>query len=156
MENIINTIYFSYDEHGYYTGPTYDQHMNSTLIEPEILDGFWPRWDGCAWEQVENHVGESGWYNEQPHTIAKYGSYPVGWSDTPPPPTTEELLTRLRNIRDSKLSSTDKYLLADFPISPEKLEEIKVYRQILRDITQQEGAPWDGGGELTPWPIKPV
>lgn len=159
MENIINTIYFSYDEHGYYKGPTYDKTTDSVVIEPEISDGFWPRWNGSAWEQVENHVGESGWCNEQPHTIAKYGPYPVGWSDTPPPPTQAEIVAEhfatLRLERDSRLDTTDKYLLADFPISPEKLEEIKVYRQILRDIPQQEGTPWDGGGELTPWPILP-
>lgn len=63
---------------------------------------------------------------------------------------------RLRELRDSRLAASDKYLLADFLISPEKLEAVKTYRQALRDILQQEGAPWDGGGELTPWPIKPV
>ncbi len=63
---------------------------------------------------------------------------------------------RLRELRDSHLVASDKYLLADFPISPEELEAVKTYRQALRDIPQQEGAPWDGGGELTPWPIKPV
>ncbi|MDY0204729.1 MAG: phage tail assembly chaperone [Desulfovibrio desulfuricans] len=32
---------------------------------------------------------------------------------------------------------------------------IKAYRQFLRDLPAQEGAPWDGGGELTPWPELP-
>ena len=63
---------------------------------------------------------------------------------------------RLRTERDARLAASDKYLLADFSISPEELEAVKTYRQALRDIPQQEGAPWDGGGELTPWPIKPV
>jgi hypothetical protein len=32
---------------------------------------------------------------------------------------------------------------------------IKAYRQFLRDLPAQEGAPFDGGGELTPWPHMP-
>jgi hypothetical protein len=39
-----------------------------------------------------------------------------------------------RNTRNSILQSTDKYLLADYPITPENLEKIKIYRQMLRDI----------------------
>ena len=30
------------------------------------------------------------------------------------------------------------------------------YRQKLRDLPKEDGAPWDGGGEETPWPINPV
>ena len=74
----------------------------------------------------------------------------------PMPQTSEQLFTSLRTERDAKLRNTDKYLFADYPISPEALEAIKAYRQSLRDLPVQGGAPWDGGGELTPWPIKPV
>lgn len=62
---------------------------------------------------------------------------------------------RLRTERDARLVATDKYLLADYPISPEELVTIKAYRQFLRDLPAQEGAPFDGGGELTPWPHMP-
>ena len=62
---------------------------------------------------------------------------------------------RLRELRDSRLAATDKYLLADYPISADTLAAIKAYRQALRDLPSQPGAPWDGGGELTPWPVKP-
>jgi Phage tail assembly chaperone protein len=41
----------------------------------------------------------------------------------------------LRNMRNELLKETDKYLLPDFPISPEKLTIIKAYRQALRDFT---------------------
>ena len=74
----------------------------------------------------------------------------------PAPHTSDELMQCLRNARDARLDATDKYLLADYPINPEALEAVKVYRQALRDLPDQPGAPWDGGGELTPWPIKPV
>ena len=62
---------------------------------------------------------------------------------------------RLRAKRDARLASTDKYLLPDYPIDPERLEAAKAYRQALRALPQQPDAPWDGGGELTPWPDMP-
>ena len=76
-------------------------------------------------------------------------------ADAIPAPTNEELAVCLRVERDARLVATDKYLLSDYPISLEQLAEIKTYRQILRDLPAQSGAPWDGGGELTPWPEKP-
>ena len=37
--------------------------------------------------------------------------------------------------RNQLLDKTDKYLLPDFPITPEQLEIVKEYRQALRDFT---------------------
>ena len=37
--------------------------------------------------------------------------------------------------RNILLNETDKYLLPDYPITPENLEIVKIYRQALRDIT---------------------
>lgn len=62
---------------------------------------------------------------------------------------------RLRAERDARLAATDKYLLADYPISPESLEAVKTCRQALRDLPGKPGAPFDGGGELTQWPHMP-
>jgi hypothetical protein len=42
-------------------------------------------------------------------------------------------LVYLRNTRNSLLQLTDKYLIPDYPITPENLEIIKAYRQELRD-----------------------
>ena len=58
----------------------------------------------------------------------------------------------LRAARDTRLADTDKMLLPDYPITAEALAQIKVYRASLRDLPDQPGAPWDGGGEATPWP----
>ena len=90
-----------------------------------------------------------------PHntSVAKYGSIVF---IPPPPPTEEDLFTQLRAVRDAKLGDTDKYLLADYPSSADSLAAVKAYRQTLRDLPGQEGAPWDGGGELTPWPELPA
>lgn len=43
-------------------------------------------------------------------------------------------LEYLRNSRNAYLLLTDKYFLPDFPISPEKLEIIKNYREYLRNF----------------------
>jgi len=42
-------------------------------------------------------------------------------------------LVFLRNTRNSLLQLTDKYLIPDYPITPENLEIIKSYRQELRN-----------------------
>ena len=41
----------------------------------------------------------------------------------------------LKNKRNLILNETDKYILSDYPITPENLEIIKTYRQQLRDFT---------------------
>ncbi len=46
--------------------------------------------------------------------------------------------TFLKNKRNSILGETDKYLLPDFPITPEQLELVKQYRQALRDFTNND------------------
>ena len=76
-------------------------------------------------------------------------------ADRVPSPSDEYVFSKLRAIRNSSLQETDKYMTVDFPITDTLRSEILEYRQCLRDITEQPGAPWDGGGELTPWPEKP-
>ena len=44
----------------------------------------------------------------------------------------------LKNKRNLILNETDKYMLCDYPITPENLEIIKTYRQALRDFTQND------------------
>ena len=47
----------------------------------------------------------------------------------------EHFLRRARNIRNELLNKTDKYMLQDYPnLTQEQLNEIKVYRQTLRDF----------------------
>ena len=84
-------------------------------------------------------------------------SYDGVWylADKVPAPSEEYLFSKLRVARNSLLQETDKYMVADFPITGTLRSEVLEYRQRLRDITVQPGAPWDGGGELTPWPEKP-
>lgn len=63
----------------------------------------------------------------------------------------EILSLDVRLERNKLLSDTDHLIQEDYPISDEKKQEIKVYRQALRDIPQQDGFP-----ENIVWPDKPV
>lgn len=65
-------------------------------------------------------------------------------------PTDEELTERIRRDRDEKLEETDFFVMPDYPSDPKDLEEVKTYRQALRDITKQRGFP----KEVT-WPEPP-
>jgi hypothetical protein len=74
----------------------------------------------------------------------------------PPVPTTEELAASVRVKRDRRIAETDYLVIPDYPISQDKLEEIKVYRQALRDLPQQPGFPWNGPDDpACPWPVEP-
>lgn len=65
----------------------------------------------------------------------------------------EERFNTLRMERDARLAAMDYYVMLDYPV--EDKSAVFAYRQALRDLPAQEGAPWDGGGEKTPWPAKP-
>lgn len=69
--------------------------------------------------------------------------------------TIEANFVTLRHGRDQRLAATDYLLMPDYPIDASTLEAVKTYRQALRDLPSQDGAPWDGGGEATPWPAVP-
>lgn len=145
--------------------PVWLQPSMSLCIAPgEITEGFVWRVAGDAWEEVEDHRGEKGYLDGQPHTITELGPLPDGWSDTPPPPTHEELFDRLRSFRDARISAVlwmrerhadELELGKETTLTPEQYTALLTYIQALRDLPAQPGAPWDGGGELTPWPEKP-
>ena len=44
---------------------------------------------------------------------------------------------QVREVRNSYLEASDKYMIVDFPISDKEREEYKSYRQYLRDYTSQ-------------------
>lgn len=124
---------------------------NCTFAKPfPDKDGYVQKWNGTLWEFVENHIGKTGYVDGKPFEVKEYGPLPQGWGDTPPPPTKEELAEQVRKERDSKLSATDYLVMADYPIAYAKLEEVKKYRQDLRDITAQAGFP-----ESVVWPEMP-
>ena len=49
-----------------------------------------------------------------------------------------DTINHYKKMRNQLLLETDKYLLPDFPITPENLEIVKTYRQQLRDFTNND------------------
>ena len=62
---------------------------------------------------------------------------------------------RLREERDRRIAATDYLIMPDYPLAEDSRTAVQIYRQALRDLPTKEGAPWDGGGEATPWPAMP-
>lgn len=60
-----------------------------------------------------------------------------------PEPDDSMVAEAIRDKRDNLIGETDYYLMPDYPSNPQNLEELKVYRQALRDIPKQEGFPRD-------------
>lgn len=59
-----------------------------------------------------------------------------------PAPTIEELSAQKRAERNAILDATDKFTsVPDYPITDEKREQYKAYRQYLRDLPEQAGFP---------------
>lgn len=62
---------------------------------------------------------------------------------------------RVRHARKKLLADTDFAVLSDYSgLTEAEMEEVKAYRQALRDITKRGGYPWDG--DTVPWPKKPA
>ncbi|WP_241159653.1 phage tail assembly chaperone, partial [Desulfovibrio sp. ZJ200] len=57
--------------------------------------------------------------------------------------------------RDRRLSAADYLIMPDYPLDDITRSSVMAWRQALRDLPAQAGAPWDGGGEATPWPVNP-
>ena len=105
--------------------------------------------------------------SDMPFVDKEYGSsvpvdYDVVWQNgkiykagEEPAQTSQAIFEALRASRDVRLAATDKYLLPDYPISEGDLALVKAYRATLRALPEQPGAPWDGGGKVTPWPDAP-
>lgn len=55
--------------------------------------------------------------------------------------TEDQWADMVRRKRDSLISGTDYYILPDYPSTPDGIEAVKQYRQVLRDITLQRGFP---------------
>ena len=150
--------------------------LHATQVPPpEVQDKQIAVWNGKSWDVVEDHRqkpdGRGGkkdgtpyWLPEdkpgaQPRYVEDLGPLPEGALLEEPQKSEEELLeekfSSLRAIRDGKLNATDYLIMPDYPISADELAAVQEYRQALRDLPSQDGAPWDGGREETPWPEMP-
>ena len=68
-----------------------------------------------------------------------------------------DAMTKLRSERDALIPSTDKYIMADYPIRDELRQKWKRYRQHLRDLPGMSSPDLDEDGNLTgvEWPVRP-
>lgn len=96
--------------------------------------------------------------------MTELGPLPGGAVTSEPAATTIELLERLRAQRDYKIANmlwvrerhADELMLGKTTtLTEQQYLEVLAYIQALRDLPAQEGAPFDGGGDETPWPTKP-
>lgn len=66
---------------------------------------------------------------------------------------------RIRLWRDYLINSTQwlvsRYFEQPTSLTTDQYEELKVYRQALRDLPSQDGFPWDGVVDDAPFPQKP-
>ena len=56
----------------------------------------------------------------------------------PPEPSIEDKQVQVRAVRNQYLEQTDKYMIADYPITDDERELYKQYREYLRDYTLTE------------------
>jgi hypothetical protein len=107
---------------------------NKVIVDD--VDDFVPYKAGI--KVADRHDGEIGW------TLSESGE----WQQP-----TENRWARdqgVRNIRNFRLKKSDKYVTPDYPVTAEKLQEWRTYRQALRDITLQPGFP-----NTVVWPTQP-
>lgn len=151
------------------------QPRYSTLVAPDELEGKWPKWTGENWDYVTlpktvdeliafgkiKHDQQTAFWNKMTqlrNELLKEQKYVKqdlvdGWWELTkiPEPTAEEIQAQIardaRLKRDCLISQTDYLLQPDYPISAEQLEEVKAYRQALRDVPEQDGFP-----ETIVWP----
>lgn len=110
---------------------------HGTEEEPQIVEELYPVEIPCNDDTFEAN-----------YAIAKAEAYgEVTIEEVPDPPMTAE---EARAKRDKLLAETDWTQVLDAPISAECREAFRVYRQALRDITEQEGFP-----EVIEWPVMP-
>lgn len=132
----------SQGEHGtWYYIADHRQHMDSK----DTKQGGTPFWLPADGDD----------YTSPPRYMDTLGPLPEGAvTERPekPAPTVPELFTFLRAERDRRIAATDYLVMPDYPLTEEAKATVSTYRQALRDLPQQAGAPWDGGGDLTPWP----
>lgn len=134
---------------------------NATFVSPPAGSGKVAVWNGTAWELKEDNRGKEYWlpgdnWQADPRVMKDLGPLPDGATFERPEPTEEEKFTLLRGMRNGKIMMTDYLLMPDYPISDDQRAVVQAYRQALRDLPAQSGAPWDGGGEETPWPELPA
>ena len=91
----------------------------------------------------KEHIAFANWNNANGGNLISVslgdGTYRL---EEIPAPTIEELSAQKRAERNAILDATDKFVsVPDYPITDEKREQYKAYRQYLRDVPAQPDFP---------------
>lgn len=109
---------------------------------------------------VNPETGNREVWNKKPTGYLTEEEWAAEHPYVPEPIPQEELFMMLRGARDAKLADYDKHvaqLERDYRSGVDVTSTLAAwdaYAQALCDLPAQEGAPWDGGGQNTPWPVK--
>lgn len=134
------TIIYRKETRAYVVGKLCVPHPDDDTVPDEVRRQF-----AELWADVDAYA------EAHPEMVTEERPY------TPPVPTVEELAARVRAERNRRITATDYLVMPDYPLDTDKLEEIKVYRQALRDLPQQPGFPWGGPDDpACPWPVIPT
>lgn len=120
------------------------------LYDPETGQGSVWREEDAPAQLAKGLITQEAW-----QAICKQKAAEAHAAWLADPDTEAERIEMLRAACEQKLSQTDKFTVPDYPITEEQRQAILAYRQAIRDLNHQDGAPWDGGGGLTPWPEMP-
>lgn len=97
---------------------------------------------------IQVQEGEEFYLNCPPDATHIINNVPV--TIAPPPPTSDELLAKIRSQRGARLSACDWTQALDSPLTPEKRAEWATYRQQLRDF------PGVCDVNNPDWPVSPI
>lgn len=125
-------------------------HETVNLYDPETGEGSVWGADEAEGKLAQGMVTQEVWLEMcRQKGAEKYAA----WLNDPA--TENERFAMLRTARDGRLAATDYLVAPDYPLDEAGKAQVVAYRQALRDLPAKSGAPWDGGGPLTPWPQKP-
>ena len=121
------------------------------LYDPVTGQGSVWREEDAEAKLAEGMITQEAW---EENCAAKAAEDYAAWLADPD--TEAERFEMLRLACEAKLAETDKLVHPDYPISDETRAALLTYRKDIRELNHKPGAPWDGGGELTPWPEMPT
>ena len=121
------------------------------LYDPETGQGSVWREEDAEAQLAKGMITEAAWLKI---CAAKAAEDYAAWLSSPE--TEAERFEMLRMACKARLTATDKLTTPDYPISDKDRAAVNAYRKAIRELNHQPGAPWDGGGEATPWPVEPV
>lgn len=98
-----------------------------------------------TWELVEDHRGETYWLpSGESVKVTELGPVDAAWLKQKPEPELNDVLARVRAVRNGMLAESDWTQMPDAPLTISERNAWKECRNDLRDIPERLMAAWDG------------